>query len=304
MVDPVSTASVAAVAIAALQSPAVAKLTETVSAGLGRALEPLHRKRLAAAEAANLVTMATAQVEARAIERRAAERILLIEVRRQENIEAIIDDASKSLPGEVNDVPVSPDWTARFFDACQDVSDEEMRSLWGKVLAGEVTEPGSYSLRTLHALQHLSKAEAASFESLCSGSLVRADLLCPLIFDFTPAAMLAAGFLDSGTFIQPLSDAGLIRVGAMVAYAPPDSPTGLPFLAGQHGTIWVKPLSFPENPKFRTFAMPNQVTLGQVTLTTAGAELARLTAWAPSQARMNAAIDGWRRNGHEVVVEN
>ena len=60
------------------------------------------------------------------------------------------------------------DWTARFFSDVQDVSSEEMQSLWGKVLAGEVERPGSTSILTLSILRNLDQATASIFRKLCS----------------------------------------------------------------------------------------------------------------------------------------
>ena len=60
------------------------------------------------------------------------------------------------------------DWTARFFNDIQDVSSEEMQSLWAKVLAGEVEKPGSTSIQTLSILKNLDQATARLFGKLCS----------------------------------------------------------------------------------------------------------------------------------------
>ena len=41
----------------------------------------------------------------------------------------------------------------RFFDAVGNVSNEELQKLWGKVLAGEMQQPGSCSLRTMEVIR-------------------------------------------------------------------------------------------------------------------------------------------------------
>lgn len=38
-----------------------------------------------------------------------------------------------------------------------------MQELWGRILAGEVKQPKSYSLRTLELIKNLSKKEADTF---------------------------------------------------------------------------------------------------------------------------------------------
>src|SRR5690606_25427708 len=63
----------------------------------------------------------------------------------------------------VTDEPLDEDWKTRFFNIAEDISNEEMQSLWGKILAGEIKQPKSYSLRTLELLKNLSKEEAEVF---------------------------------------------------------------------------------------------------------------------------------------------
>lgn len=75
--------------------------------------------------------------------------------------------SAKELRGtEVPDHDPDPDWTARFFDAAQDVSSEEMQEIWGKILAGEVKSPGQTSLRTLSILRDMTQKDARDFFNL------------------------------------------------------------------------------------------------------------------------------------------
>ncbi len=79
-----------------------------------------------------------------------------------ENVTAIAAEELKN-ENEISDEPVNQDWANRFFNIVGDVSDEEMQTLWGRILAGEVKQPNSYSLRTLELLRNLSKTEAETF---------------------------------------------------------------------------------------------------------------------------------------------
>lgn len=62
--------------------------------------------------------------------------------------------------------PVDDDWLSAWRDHVGKVSNVDLQRLWGRVLAGEVTTPGTYSLRTLEFLRTLSKAEAELIEKL------------------------------------------------------------------------------------------------------------------------------------------
>ncbi len=68
---------------------------------------------------------------------------------------------------EVAEGEISREWMHRFIDAAGDISTEELQKIWSKVLAGEVLEPSSFSLRTLECLRNLDVRDANLFEQLC-----------------------------------------------------------------------------------------------------------------------------------------
>ena len=94
------------------------------------------------------------------------QRIQFQEQKRQSNIESVVQQAALELGDtEVEDHQIDHDWTARFFSDVQDVSSEQMQELWGKILAGEVTSPGSTSIRTLSILKNLNQDAAGLLPS-------------------------------------------------------------------------------------------------------------------------------------------
>lgn len=61
---------------------------------------------------------------------------------------------------EASDKSVDDDWIFSWRDNAGRVSVNELQELWGRILAGEVKQPGTFSLRTLDFLKGLSKIEA------------------------------------------------------------------------------------------------------------------------------------------------
>ena len=109
------------------------------------------------------------------------QKVFFQEERRCANIAGVVQESLEYV-GDNDVIEHDPDhdWTARFFDYVQDVSSEEMQSLWAQVLAGEVGRPGSTSVRTLGILRDLDQRTAKEFRRLCSLSLsilVRDDRL-------------------------------------------------------------------------------------------------------------------------------
>lgn len=104
------------------------------------------------------------------VQERVQDRINFQEVRKQINIENVTAYAAEELKNEksITDELVDEDWTARFFRIIEEVSNEEMQVLWGRILAGEIKKPKTYSLRTLELIRNLSKIEAETFMKIAN----------------------------------------------------------------------------------------------------------------------------------------
>ena len=101
---------------------------------------------------------------------------------KQENIEQITFNPTKSLEDTADPGNIDNDWIANFFDKCSNVSDKEMQELWGKILAGEANNPGSFSKRTINTVASLDKTEANLFTSLCRFG-ISIGKIYPLVFN-------------------------------------------------------------------------------------------------------------------------
>ena len=119
------------------------------------------------------IIYANGQINARlrtpeALAYRAEQRQLSEAIRQEANIEGVLDAAAKEIGSEenVSDQSVDDDWLTRFFSIVKDISAEDMQYVWGKILAGEVQKPGSFSLRTLEVVRNLSRQEAEAFQTI------------------------------------------------------------------------------------------------------------------------------------------
>lgn len=181
--------------------PGLEKLIEVVASGIGSVagpmLAPWKARRESAAsliEAEGAARVLNIRAEALANARRIVaadgdvvsgelylangvrQRIEFQERKRQANIIAVVNSAAlKLVDSKVPAVEPDHDWTARFFGDVQDVSSEEMQTLWGSVLAGEVRDPGATSLRTLGILKDLDATTARLFSRLCSAAVYLKD---------------------------------------------------------------------------------------------------------------------------------
>ena len=151
---------------------------------------------------------------------RAEQRMLCESVRQEKNIENVLEIAADQIKTDepISEKPVDEDWLIRLFSFAKDISSTEMQFVWGKILAGEIMRPGSFSLRTLETVRNISQHEAEMFQRICP--LV---LRCPgneaksiedyFVLEDYITNHLVFEFCD----LQQLEDAGLITVRGFVS---------------------------------------------------------------------------------------
>jgi hypothetical protein len=207
----------------------ITKLVEVVAQGIGTLYKPVGTVLQAKADAKAKIITAEADVEVVQLQRRAAQRLVYVETARQKNLESIIQKAQAALPDRVREDPVPKDWITYFFTAAQDVSDEDMQLIWGRILAGEVAEPGSISRRTLEFLKTMSKDEAEMFTVLMSVSFTDQNGWRFIVEDGATINTIrtAYGGLD---FMRHLTDIGLLGVNSV--FMPASKTSGVWFSYG------------------------------------------------------------------------
>lgn len=283
------------------------KLMEVASAGLGSLWRPRAIRREADAKAYEIQVIAKAEAEADVIKRdialaaslarvsdisntspdlaeRARQRLLLREVEGQQNLESVVEHAYAALPPTVSKDPIDETWRRKFFQEAESICDEDMQLLWGKILAGEISSPGSFSLRTLSVLRELSAQEAEMFRSACS--IAMSDGLIAIPGDDLNSALIPFG-INYGNLMS-MRDAGLLTSGDTLnrthkssLFVGPELPT-FTFLSNNGVSIQ---LNIPP---------AGQVQYPVVVFTSAGRELQRLMRNEPNETYLRALGDFWR----------
>jgi hypothetical protein len=246
------------------------KLIEVVSNGIGTLYRPRKIRKEADAQAYAIKVLENAKaiagtetmlIEAETVER-IGQRLVAQEIRRQNNIDSVVEKAAEDLKGkQVSDDPVDEDWATRFFGIVQDVSQEEMKILWSKILSKEIERPSTFSMRTLETLRNLSAYEAELFEKVAPLVLYQgsyfvfndADVLEKLGVHYIDLAQLTeCGILLPGTFVRKTYESA------------PDKDTVSAIVYGNKAVI----LELPQSTK--------SVDIPIVLLSKAGEELLRL----------------------------
>ena len=152
-------------ALIEVNTDGLAKFAETICFALGGTARGERKMADAKAYAAELEAKTknkVALLEAKGQET-LANYVAAKETRKMQNTLAVIEKAQAHfVEGEkVSAEPVDEGWKNRFFGIVEEISDDELREIWGRVLAGEIKQPKSYSLRTLETLRNLTKEEAS-----------------------------------------------------------------------------------------------------------------------------------------------
>jgi len=140
---------------------------------------------------------------------RTGNRVLYQEVTRQINLETIADDACDEIRNKeiISDKKVSRDWIIRFFNQAGDITNRDMQKIWGKILAGEVAEPSTFSFRTLDVLHSMSTDEAKLFQKLSNmvfnnEFIIKSDVLNKFGINYNDILILDdCGLLNSSGLI-------------------------------------------------------------------------------------------------------
>lgn len=196
-------------------SKPVTILVEKVCNAVGIVFEPTRIVRKANAEAKAEVIKTKAGIEIRDIEQRAIDRFIHQETRKQENIESITLQAASNLPPDAKVEALDEDWVAHFFKQCDTVSDNEMQTLWARLLSGEATNPGTFSKRTVEFISSVDKKDAALFTSFCQYVWDLSEPT-PIIYDSEDSLYTKNG-INFATLTH-LDAIGLISFGAVSGF--------------------------------------------------------------------------------------
>ena len=180
-----------------IRVPAIEKLQDMTASGFGAtvgtylkpwiaAREAEAQRRMAQGQADSMRILAQAQADSRELilpqdaitqgelsfSTILEQKVLYQEEKRTNNALTTVHEAARELGDEdVPDVEPDHDWTAQFFAGVQDVSSEDLKLLWAKMLAEQVRHPGSTSIKTLNILRTLDNQVAKLFQRLCSLSI-------------------------------------------------------------------------------------------------------------------------------------
>ena len=255
-------------------------LIEKISNAVGTLWEPKQIRRVSQAQADAAITLAESEIEIDDLKRRAAQRFVEEETRKQLNMENI---TAKAIQGVNSDAPaeeIEDDWITNFFDKSRSVSDEDMQDLWSRILSGEANSPGSFSRKTVNLVADLDRGSAVLFQTLCSFGWQFGNLLQPLILNFNEQIYTQRGLTLFS--LGQLDSIGLIQIDATSGFQLSDQPKTRNSTYQGRSIL----LTFPEE-------SGNSLPVGKVIMTPSGDQLARIVNLSPIDGFFEFIYDKW-----------
>jgi len=212
-------------------------------------------------------------------------------LRREANVTRAILHAEETLekdPQTPPDTSVNEDWLFRWRDSASLVSSEELQNLWGRLLAGEVKAPGTYSLRTLEFLRNLSQSEAEAIAKL--SQFVVEDVIYREAKDLLDQAGITFGFLLSMQELGVVS--GVEAIGGLSIT-----------WKSLEGSRYVRALTSNSMVLIATADDPNLlISLPSYQLTAVGKQVLRLGKFEPHAAYLKKVAEHLKGQGVQVEL--
>ena len=184
-------------------------------------------------------------------------------------------------------------WQSHWSEGASKVGldDEERRTWWARLLAGEMQQPGTFSLRTMAVMDTLSTKEARLFTRLCDYVWNPADAL--LILPKDESALWKPDFAEA-TILESI---GLAKFDALSGFT-----WGTAKTSPDDKTIQqlppVVPMTIGDDAFLVTGPIGTSVTLrcGTLLITDVGKEMYKLTTPNLSQAYLDEILVEWRQS--------
>ncbi len=127
------------------------------------------------------------------IRSRAARRRQMTLERQQYNLEKVMVLAQEYCTDQAISQDIDPDWFYHYCEHVQNISALAMQKLWAKILAAEISSPGSFSYKTLNILRQMHHKDAQALQ-------LASSLSCRL--SAQEPALIYFSYLQQGSFWQ------------------------------------------------------------------------------------------------------
>lgn len=178
--------------------------------GVGGFLKPWQMKRIAVADIEIAQLKAQAGLKSDGTLRDVEELFVYDAIKKQANLHNIKIEAFKHLGSSDVLNNFRDEFINFFLEKSQNISDEMLQQLWGKVLAGEIKNKGSFSKRTIEFINTLNVDEANDIYHLFNG-LGIVDESPELLVILPQSLLINSRVYSTDKFSNHLEDLGIFN---------------------------------------------------------------------------------------------
>lgn len=203
----------------------------------------------------------------------------------------IVQLALEHLKPNFNGEEVSDDWITFFFDKVKDVTEDDMKIIWSKILAGEFNEPNTYTKQLLHTMSIMDSRIAKRFQKIRSSCFYSAPRLYVFMYRTNGGNIKNTKKYEKLKIfindLRELDSLGLIQ-----------------YRFSDFHTLVVKNKVFDYgNRRIRLETDKRSIALGNVALTSVGKQLCRIAPMIYDDNILEICLDSWKTLGYNPIVE-
>lgn len=212
-------------------------------------------------------------------------------VREYKNQIDVMQIAVELLKPNAKPEKVSDDWISFFFDRVKNVTEDYMKEIWGKILAGEFNKPNTYTKQLLHTMSIMDSKIARRFQKIRSSCFYSFGHLYAFMYRTNGENIKNTKYYEKMKIyiydLRELDSLGLIQ-----------------YRFTDFHTLVIKNKVFDYgNKRIRFETEKRSIALGNVALTSVGKQLCRIVPMEYDDNILEICLDSWEKLGYNPVVE-
>ena len=187
---------------------------------------------------------------------------------------------------------VNNDWITFFFDKVKNVTEDYMKEIWGKILAGEFNKPNTYTKQLLLTISIMDSKIARRFQKIRSSCF------------FSSGHLYAFMYRTNGEDIKNTKKYEKMKI-FIYDLRELDSLGLIQYRFTDFHTLVIKNKIFDYGSKRITFNTEKKsVSLGNVALTSVGKQLCRIVPMEYDDRILEICMETWEKLGYNPTIEN
>ncbi len=211
-------------------------------------------------------------------------------VKEYKNQVDIMRMAIKYLEPNCGTKDVNNDWITFFFEKVKDVTEDYMKDVWSRILAGEFNEPNTYTKQLLHILSIMDSKIATRFQKIRSSCFYAEPYLYVFIYRTNGKEIKnVKRYQDLSLYISDFKE--LDSLG-LIQYRYSDF----------HSLVIKNKVFDYGNKQIKLNTDKRSIAIGNVALTSVGKQLCRIVPMEYDDKIFNLCIDSWEKLGYCPIV--